>query len=61
MSARAPGLERNDITVRNLLSSLTALHVLSMVMTDNSDESEILDMAVSAVPSLTRHCRAEAV
>ena len=32
-----------------------------MVMTDNSDDDAILDLAVSALPSLSRHCRAEAV
>jgi signal transduction histidine kinase len=61
MSASAPGLGSGDITVRDLLSSLTALHVLSMVMTDNSHDDAILDLAVSALPSLSRHCRAEAV
>jgi sugar diacid utilization regulator len=49
-----------DITVRDLLSSLRALQVLSMVMTDSAGEDKILDLAVSAVPSLSR-CRAEAV
>lgn len=49
-----------DITVRDLLSSLRALHVLSMVMTDSGGEDDILDMAVSALPSLSRG-RAEAV
>ena len=49
-----------DITVRDLLSSLRALQVLSMVMTDSGGEDEILDLAISAVPSLSR-CRAEAV
>jgi len=60
MTASAVG-PRRDITVRGLLSSLTALHALSMVMTDNSDDSAILDLAVSALPSLSRHCRSEAV
>ena len=61
MSAGAVGLDSGDITVRDLLSSLTALNVLSMVMTDSSDDDAILDLAVSALPSLSRHCRAEAV
>jgi signal transduction histidine kinase len=50
-----------DITVRDLLSSLTALQVLSMVMTDSRGEDDILDLAVSALPSLSRHCRVEGV
>jgi hypothetical protein len=61
MNASAPHLGSSDITVRDLLSSLTALHVLSMVMTDSTDDDEILDLAVSALPSLSHHCRAEAV
>ncbi|HWC37302.1 MAG TPA: GAF domain-containing protein [Acidimicrobiales bacterium] len=40
---------------------MTALQVLSMVMTDSGNEDEILDLAVAALPSLSRHCRAEAV
>jgi sugar diacid utilization regulator len=54
------GASTGDITVRDLLSSLRALQVLSMVMTDSAGEEEILDLAVSSVPSLSR-CRAEAV
>jgi len=61
MSSSAPHLGRGDITIRDLLSSLTALQMLSTVMTDSSDEDAILGLAVSAVPSLSRHCRAEAV
>jgi sugar diacid utilization regulator len=47
----APGRE---ITVRDLLCSLRALQVLSMVMTECRDEGEILALAVSAIPSLGR-------
>jgi len=49
------------ITVRDLLASLSALQALSMVMTDNRSEDEILDLAVSALPSLTHHGRAQGV
>jgi sugar diacid utilization regulator len=54
------GVSTGDITVRDLLSSMRALQVLSMVMTDSGSEDEILDLAVSSVPSVSR-CRAEAV
>jgi signal transduction histidine kinase len=50
-----------DTSVRDLLSSLSALQVLSMVMFDASGEEEIMDLAVSAVPSLGRDCRVEGV
>jgi GAF domain-containing protein len=50
-----------EVTVRDLLSSLTALQGLSMVMTDSKDDEEILGLAVSALRSLTLDCRAEAV
>jgi len=50
-----------DITVRDLLSSLSALQALSMVMADANSEEEILNLAVSAVPSLGRDCRVEGV
>ena len=50
-----------DVTVRDLLSSMTALQVLSMVMTDSRGEEEILDLAVSALPSLSHHCLAEGI
>jgi sugar diacid utilization regulator len=43
-----------EITVRDLLCSLRALQVLSMVMTECRDEDEILALAVSAIPSLGR-------
>jgi sugar diacid utilization regulator len=56
----ASGTSTGDITVRDLLSSMRALQVLSMVMTDNAGEEEILDLAVSSVPSLSR-CRVEAI
>jgi sugar diacid utilization regulator len=56
----ATGNSTGDTTVRDLLSSLRALQVLSMVMTDSAGEEEILDLAVSSVPSLSR-CRAEAI
>jgi signal transduction histidine kinase len=61
MSAPATDLSGGDITVRDLISSLTALHVLSMVMVDSTDDDDILNLAVSALPSLSRQCRAEAV
>jgi signal transduction histidine kinase len=51
----------SDVRLRDLLSSLTALQVLSMVMIDASDEDEILHLAVSAVPSLDRDCQVEGV
>ena len=41
----AAGASTGDITVRDLVSSLRALQVLSMVMTDSGGEDEILDMA----------------
>ncbi len=50
-----------DTTVRDLLSSLSALQVLSMVMVDANSEEEILNLAASAVPSLGRDCRVEGV
>src|SRR5580704_598053 len=50
-----------DTSVRDLLSSLSALQALSMVMFDASGEEEILDLAVSAVPSLGRDCRVEGI
>ena len=56
-----PGGLAGDISVRDLLSSLSALQVLSMVMVDASGEEEILNLAVSAVPSLGRDCRVEGV
>jgi hypothetical protein len=55
------GAHSGEITVRDLLSSLTALQALSMVMTDSKDDEEILELAVSALRSLTQHCRAEAI
>jgi hypothetical protein len=60
MTAPPTGLA-GDTSVRDLLSSLSALQVLSMVMVDASGEEEILDLAVSAVPSLGRDCRVEGV
>ena len=56
-----PGAPIDDVTARDVLSSLTALQALSMAMTDSRGEDEILDLVVSALPSLSRHCRAEAV
>jgi GAF domain-containing protein len=61
MKASEPGHPAGDITVRDLLSSLTALQALSMVMTDSRGEDEILNLAVAALPPLSRQCRAEAV
>jgi signal transduction histidine kinase len=40
---------------------MNALRVLSTVMTDSRDEDEILDLALAALPSLSRGCRGEAV
>jgi signal transduction histidine kinase len=61
MTTSELGPPAGDITVRDLLSSLTALQVLPMVMTDSKDEDEILDLAVAALPSLSHQCRAEAI
>ena len=61
MTGGETGKPAGDLAVRDLLSSLTALQALSMVMTDSGDEDEIVDLAVAAVPSLSRHCRAEGV
>src|SRR5580704_19759995 len=60
MTAPPAGLA-GDTSVRDLLSSLSALQVLSMVMVDARGEEEILNLAVSAVPSLGRDCRVEGV
>jgi signal transduction histidine kinase len=60
MTAPPAGLAA-DTSVRDLLSSLSALQVLTMVMVDASGEEEILNLAVSAVPSLARDCRVEGV
>jgi sugar diacid utilization regulator len=49
-----------ELDVRGQLSSLRSLLVLSMLMTENGDEAQILNLATSAVPSLGR-CRTEAV
>jgi signal transduction histidine kinase len=61
MKQGGAGTATGDATVRDLLSSLAALQALSMVMTDNRGEGEILDLAVAALPTLTRRCRVEAV
>jgi hypothetical protein len=61
MTQSGAGRASADATVRDLLSSLAALQALSMVMTDHRREDEILDLAVAALPALTRQCRAEAV
>jgi signal transduction histidine kinase len=53
--------QTSDVTVRDLVSSLTALQALGMVMTESTGEDEVLDLAVSAVQSLSHGCRAEAV
>jgi signal transduction histidine kinase len=60
MTAPPAGLAA-DTSVRDLLSSLSALQVLTMVMVDASGEEEILNLAVSAVPSLARDCLVEGV
>jgi signal transduction histidine kinase len=41
--------------------SAARLHVLSMELTDSSDDDAILSLAMSALPSVSRRCRAEAV
>jgi signal transduction histidine kinase len=61
MNARAVDASADDITVRELLSSLTALQVLAMVMSERPSEDEILDLAVSALASIAPHCRVEAI
>ncbi|MEY2580847.1 MAG: hypothetical protein QOE09_696 [Ilumatobacteraceae bacterium] len=45
-----------DIALRDQLSNLQALLVLSMRMTDTEDENQIFNLAATAVPSLAR-CR----
>jgi DNA-binding PucR family transcriptional regulator len=45
-----------DISLRDQLSNLQALLVLSMRMTDSEDEGQILSLAATAVPSFAR-CR----
>jgi signal transduction histidine kinase len=59
--AAAAGPRNTDVTVRDLLSSLTALQALAMVMTESTSEDEVLDLAVSAVQSLSHQCRTEGV
>jgi DNA-binding PucR family transcriptional regulator len=55
--ARQPGRSA-DIALREQLSNLQALLVLSMLMTENDDESAILNLAATSVPSLG-DCRLE--
>ncbi|MEA3185898.1 MAG: hypothetical protein QOJ74_2375 [Ilumatobacteraceae bacterium] len=52
----AVSANRADISLRDQLSSLQALLVLSMRMTDSEDEGQILSLAAAAVPSFAR-CR----
>ena len=61
MNPAATDPRTTDVTVRDLVSSLTALQALAMVMTESTGEDEVLDLAVSAVQSLSHQCRAEAV
>jgi signal transduction histidine kinase len=61
MNVTATGPRTTDVTARDLVSSLTALQALAMVMTESPGEDEVLNLAVSAVQSLSPHCRAEAV
>jgi len=50
------GEGRSDVVLRDQLSGLQALLALSMRMTDSNDETQILRLASTAVPSLGR-CR----
>ena len=50
------GGAESDLPLREQLSNLQALLVLSMRMTDSEDEEKILRLAATAVPSLAR-CR----
>lgn len=52
--------ERASASLRDQLSNLQALHVLSMLMTESSNESSILQLATTSVPSLGR-CHTEGV
>ncbi len=50
----ADGVARVDPLLRNQLSSLQGLLVLSMLMTESGDERQILHLATTSVPSLGR-------
>lgn len=52
----AAGLDDNHQPGRGLLSTLRSLLVLGQLMTESTGERQILDLAVTAVPSLAR-CR----
>lgn len=58
--ASADPSTRHEATLRDQLASFRPLLALSMVMTSSRDETEILRIAVTAVPSLGG-CRAEAL
>jgi signal transduction histidine kinase len=58
MGADAP---RRDNTLPDLLSAVAALSDAAKTMTESRDPDEILELAVSVVPSLGRDCRSEAV
>src|SRR4051812_6619007 len=51
-----PAISSDDVAVRDQLSSLQGLLVVSMLMTERNDVPEILALASSAVPSLGQ-CR----
>lgn len=48
------GVGRGDLLLREQLSSLRALLVLSMLMTESGDEQQIVHLATTSVPSLGR-------
>jgi DNA-binding PucR family transcriptional regulator len=52
MTAPVAGPAARDLSARAQLSSLRALLVLSMLMTEQGDEREILNLVTTAVPSL---------
>src|ERR1700681_2946026 len=52
--------ERASAPLRDQLSNLQSLHVLSMLMTESRNESSILQLAATSVPSLGR-CHTEGV
>ena len=53
----APELDLSPQLGRGLLSTMRSLLVLGQLMTESTGERQILELAVTAVPSLAR-CRA---
>lgn len=56
METRPPRVRESEGELRDALSSLRGLLVLSMVMTESVDEGQILHLAATAVPSLGSCC-----